>query len=87
MKLALIQTRTCWHDAAANRALFDEWFAKVAADTNPTAVVASVGRPMRLFIRPPSPRVFGAGEAGFTPRWDVDCRDEGLREVVPMLGT
>ncbi|MCZ6888105.1 MAG: amidohydrolase [Gammaproteobacteria bacterium] len=34
MKLALIQTRTCWHDAAANRALFDEWFAKVAADTN-----------------------------------------------------
>ncbi len=30
LKFALIQSETHWHDAAANRALFDEWLTKIS---------------------------------------------------------
>ena len=32
LTLSLVQTTTCWHDPAANRALFDEWLAQVPDD-------------------------------------------------------
>ena len=34
LNLALIQTHTHWHDAAANRALFEDWFEQVPQDTD-----------------------------------------------------
>jgi predicted amidohydrolase len=34
LKLALVQTRTVWHDPAANRARFDEWLGGVDADAD-----------------------------------------------------
>ena len=34
MKIALIQTQPDWHDAAANRTRFDEWFEKLETGTD-----------------------------------------------------
>ncbi|NJN52009.1 MAG: amidohydrolase [Gammaproteobacteria bacterium] len=34
VKFALIQTETHWHDPAANRAMFDQWFAELPADAD-----------------------------------------------------
>ena len=34
MKIALVQTETDWHDAAANRRRFDAWFEQVEPDTD-----------------------------------------------------
>jgi len=33
LKISMVQTATHWHDAAANRAMFDEWLEQIPPDT------------------------------------------------------